>query len=78
MMTAFRKDIHKAVGIVGDMLTNSLYRSQDIDNERSTIKRELIETRKSQPLETTIEISHRGIFPNNQIALPILGDVKNM
>lgn len=54
MMTAFRQDLNHAVTILGDMLTNSLYRTQDVENERSTIKRELIETRKSMPLETTI------------------------
>lgn len=30
------------------------------------------------PLETTIEISHRGIFEKQQIGLPILGDIRNM
>lgn len=54
MMTVFRKDIKRAIEIVGDMLTNSLYRKQDVENERSTIHRELLETRKTQPLETTI------------------------
>lgn len=78
MMTVFRKDIRQAVEIVGDMLTNSLYRRQDVENERSTIHRELLETRKSQPLETTIEIAHRGIFKDQQIGLPILGDIANM
>jgi predicted Zn-dependent peptidase len=78
MMTAFRQDLNHAVTILGDMLTDSLYRTQDVENERSTIKRELIETRKSMPLETTIEISHRGIFKNQQIGLPILGDIRNM
>lgn len=78
MMTVFRKDLRRAVEIVGDMLTNSLYRKQDVENERSTIHRELLETRKSQPLETTIEIAHRGIFKGQQIGLPILGDIANM
>lgn len=78
MMTAFKKDMTKAVDILGDMLTNSNYRPQDVENERSTIYRELIETRKSQPLETSIEIAHRGIFRDQQIGLPILGDIKNM
>lgn len=50
MMTVFKRDIGKAVNIVGDMLTNSLYREKDVNNERSTIHRELLETRKSQPL----------------------------
>jgi len=78
MMTVFRKDIKRSIEIVGDMLTNSLYRRQDVENERSTIHRELLETRKSQPLETTIEIAHRGIFKGQQIGLPILGDLANM
>jgi predicted Zn-dependent peptidase len=30
------------------------------------------------PLETTIEIAHRGIFNGQQIGLPILGDIRNM
>lgn len=54
MMTVFKNDIEKAVEIVGDMITNSLYRKVDVDNERSTIHRELLETQKSMPLETTI------------------------
>lgn len=78
MMTAFRNDLNHAVTILGDMLTNSLYRTQDIENERGTIKRELVETRKSMPLETTIEIPHHGIFKDQQIGLPILGDIRNM
>jgi predicted Zn-dependent peptidase len=53
-MTVFKNDIEKAVEIVGDMITNSLYRKVDVDNERSTIHRELLETQKSMPLETTI------------------------
>ena len=54
MMTSFKNDLPHAVSILGDMLTNSLYRTQDVEAERSTIHRELIETRKSMPLETTI------------------------
>ena len=78
MMTVVKKDLPIAVEKLGDMLTKSLYRSQDVENERSTIHRELLETRKTQPLETTIEIGHRGIFKEQQIGLPILGDISNM
>jgi len=42
MISSFKHDLPKAVGIVGDMLSNSLYRPQDVENERSTIHRELI------------------------------------
>jgi len=43
------------------MLTNSLYSKQAVENERDTIYRELMETRKMQ-FETTIEVSHRGAY----------------
>jgi predicted Zn-dependent peptidase len=39
MMTSFKKDLPRAIGILGDMLTHSLYRPQDVENERSTIHR---------------------------------------
>lgn len=78
MMTVFKKDLAQSVSIVGDMITNSLYRKEDVEAERSTIKRELVETRKAMPVETTIEISHRGIYANHQMGLPILGDLTNM
>ena len=78
MMTVFKDDLGKAVEIVGDMITNSLYARRDVENERSTIHRELLETRKSMPMETTIEISHQGIFKNHVMGLPILGSIQNM
>jgi predicted Zn-dependent peptidase len=42
MMNVFKDDLDKAVEIVGDMITNSLYKEKDVDRERSTIHRELI------------------------------------
>ena len=39
MMTVFKDDLPKAVKIVGDMITNSLYAKRDVENERSTIHR---------------------------------------
>ncbi len=39
MMTVFKDDIDKAVEIVGDMITNSLYAKKDVEKERSTIQR---------------------------------------
>lgn len=77
-MTVFKDDLSKAVQIVGDMITNSLYRKPDVENERGTIHRELIKTQKSNPFETTIEIAHRGVYNNHQMGLPILGSIQNM
>lgn len=78
MMTVFNKDLGRAVDILGDMITGSLYKEPDVENERSTIYRELIETQKSSPLETTIELAHRGAYGNHQMGLPILGHIHNM
>jgi predicted Zn-dependent peptidase len=78
MMTVFNKHSEQAVDIIGDMLTSSLYRAADVDNERSTIYRELIETQKSGPMETIIEMAHRGAYKNHQMGLPILGSIGNM
>lgn len=64
--------------MLGDMLTNSLYRAADVENERNTIFTELVETQKSGPMETTIEIAHKGAYRNHQMGLPILGSIGNM
>jgi predicted Zn-dependent peptidase len=77
-MTVFNKNLSQAVDILGDMITNSLYRETDVENERSTIYRELIETQRSGPMETTIEIAHRGAYGKHQMGLPILGHIHNM
>jgi len=45
-MTVFKDDVPKAVEIMGDMLTNSLYQENQVENERETIYRECIETSK--------------------------------
>jgi len=30
------------------------------------------------PLETTVELSHRGAYKNNSMCLPILGNINNI
>ena len=32
MMTVFKNDLERAVNIMGDMITNSLYRKPDVEN----------------------------------------------
>lgn len=34
---------------MGDMISDSLYKNKDVDDERSTIHRELVETQKANP-----------------------------
>lgn len=43
-MNVFNDKSEQAVEILSDMLTNSLYTSNSLENERDTIFRELVET----------------------------------
>jgi predicted Zn-dependent peptidase len=45
-LTVFKKDVEKALEILGDMLLNSKYLSNELEIERETILRELLETQK--------------------------------
>ena len=56
-MTVFKDDVPKAIEIIGDMLTNSVYNKNQIEAERETIFRECLETSKDQ-MEQTIESAH--------------------
>ena len=77
-INCFHKDSDKSLEIMADMLCHSRYLPQDIDNERDTIYRELIETSKQNPFETSIEISHKSTYQGHQMSLPILGKIENI
>jgi processing peptidase subunit beta len=76
-MTVFKNDTSKAVEILGDMLSNSLYDKNQIEAERETIYRECIETQKDQ-METTIEAAHYTSFRDHMMGQPILGIRENI
>ncbi len=59
-MTVFKNELEHGVDILGDILGNSIYSQEAVDNERDTIHRELLETQKEM-FETTVELSHRGV-----------------
>jgi len=76
-MTVFKDDVPKAVEIIGDMLTNSVYNKNNIEAERETIYRECIETQKDQ-MEHTIESAHYTSFRDHMMGQPILGIRENI
>jgi len=76
-MTVFKNDVPKAVEILGDMLTNSLYNKNQVEAERETIYRECIETSKDQ-METTIEAIHYTSYRDHMMGQPILGIRENI
>lgn len=60
-MTVFDNKLEHGIEILGDILGNSIYSEAAVESERNTIYSELIETSKEE-VETTIEISHRGVI----------------
>ncbi len=76
-LSVFKGQEARAVEILSDMLTNSLYTKSSLENERETIFRELVETQK-EAFETLIEISHQVSYPKHQIGRPILGEISNI
>lgn len=76
-INVFNSCASQAVEILSDMLTNSLYSTNSLENERDTIFRELVETQK-ETFETLIEISHQVSYPNHQLGRPILGEIGNI
>jgi len=76
-MTVFKNDTDKAVEILGDILTNSIYDKNQIEAEREAIYRECIETQKDQ-LETTVEAAHYTSYRDHMMGQPILGIRENI
>jgi len=76
-MTVFKNDASRAVEILGDMLANSNYDKNQIEAERETIYREVIETQKDQ-METTIEAAHYTSYRDHMMGQPILGIRENI
>ena len=72
-----KKNAQKALDILSDMILNSTYSQQDIENERSTILMELEEVNKDF-LEVLMENVYFNAFRNHPISLPILGDKDNI
>ena len=75
-MTVFKNDAHKAIDIIGDMLTNSLYSENQVEAERESVLRECIEVHKDQ-YESTIENAHYTAFRDHMMGQPRKGIREN-
>ncbi|CAI2366411.1 unnamed protein product [Moneuplotes crassus] len=76
-MQVFNQDQAKAMDVLSDMLTNSLYNNHQIEIERETILQELEETNKDY-LETLMENVYFNIYREHMMGHPILGDIDNI
>jgi len=76
-MQVFKNDLPRAVDLLGDILTNSLYNKNQIEAERETIIQELEETNKDQ-METLMENVYFNIYREHMMGQPILGDRDNI
>lgn len=76
-MTVFKKDADRAVEILGDILTNSIYDKNQVEAERETVYRECIEVQKDQ-LESTIEAVHYTSYRDHMMGQPVRGIRENI
>jgi processing peptidase subunit beta len=76
-MTVPKSETARALEILGDIVSNSVYDKNQIEAERETIYRECIETQKDQ-METTLESAHYTSFRDHMMGQPILGIRENI
>ena len=76
-MVCFPWQLKKCLEILGDILQNSLYRSADVQAERSTILTELEEVNKDQQ-EVLLENVYYNAFRDHMMGQPILGSRENI
>ena len=76
-MLSFKEDMYKSVEVLGDMLGHSVYDTVHLENEKSTIHQELIETNNDH-METLMEHVYNNIYKDHMMAYPILGEIENI
>lgn len=76
-LTVPKNATDKAVEILGDILTNSIYDKNQIEAEREGIYRECIELQKDQ-MESTLESVHYTSFRDHMMGQPLLGIRENI
>lgn len=59
------------------MLGKSNYSPEELEIEKRTIERELIETQNAQT-ETLVEFSHKSVYKDHAMGRPILGNLENI
>lgn len=65
------------MNILCDMLGNSVYSKNHLENEKETIWQELLATNEDH-METLMESVYFNIFRDHMMGQPILGDIDNI
>lgn len=73
----FKKDVPLAVDILSDILLNSKFEPAAIENERSTILREMEEVNKDEH-EVVFDLLHSAAFQGTPLGRTILGPEENI
>jgi processing peptidase subunit beta len=76
-ITVFKNDVPKAVEILGDIISNSLYNQNQVEAEKEAIYKECLDQQRDQ-LESTIEAVHYTSFRDHMIGQPSLGIRENI
>jgi processing peptidase subunit beta len=76
-LTVLAQDVPKAVELLGDMLTNSLYNANDVALMRDVVYRECVDNATDQ-MECAIENGHYTSFRDHMMGQPRLGIRENI
>lgn len=76
-VTVFKDQVSKAVEILGDVLSNSVYDKNQVEAEREGVYRENFELQKDQ-LESTWEAVHYTSYRDHILGQPIRGARENI
>jgi processing peptidase subunit beta len=74
---AFKKDVNKSLDILGDILQNSTFDKDKVEQERGTILREMQEVENNTE-EAIFDYLHAAGFQGTSLGRPILGSVENV
>jgi len=72
-----RKDLDLALDILSDMYKNSLFREEDIQNEKSVVIQE-IKMVEDNPEEYIYDMFNASYFRGHPLGMPILGKAENI
>ncbi|MBK9293331.1 MAG: insulinase family protein [Oligoflexia bacterium] len=78
--TSLKKDLKLDIEVLGDLVTNALFRQKDFDKERSVILQEVAMT-EDTPEEYIFDVFFEKLYPGQSMGWPILGSeasLKNM
>lgn len=77
MLHVSKDKLEWGIELLSDILLNSKYGEDFIEQEKSTIRTELLECLREEA-PSLLEFGHRNFYRNHPIGKPVLGDIRNI